>query len=165
MQLNGNFDEDLDMLTPIEELRNPERLDIDEYAKKCRIIGFLIVSNTLKLGPKIIYYYYNNESYLAKKLSFDPAALTEVLILAKHTKFIKGIYKNKALVQKVDMVDEMNRSTFGFILIELSGRGSVRKAQLLAERLEEFLGKNMNDKNLKKKIERTFSEICKEEHK
>ncbi|MGQ4891755.1 MAG: hypothetical protein ACP6IP_04610 [Candidatus Njordarchaeia archaeon] len=162
MQLNNDFSQNFDSPFTIGNLKEPERLEVDEFAKKCRVMGILIVSNTVELGPVIDYYYYDKGSYLAKKLAFDPAALTEVLILAKHTKFIRGIYKNKALVQQIDMKDEMDRKTFGYILIELDPRGSIRKAEKIAERLKDVFEKKSRGVNIRKEIEKALIDLCKD---
>ncbi len=143
----------------IEDFKSSEYVDIMNFARNCRIRGLLIVYNEADIGPYLRYYYYDDRSYIAKKYAFDPAALTELLILSKHTKIIKGVLKNRGIVVEFNLKDKFGRTTKGYVLIEIDGKGSLKKAEELANKICELIEKN-DSKALKSRIEGVFREYC-----
>ncbi len=142
----------------------PLALDIEGFALKYKVQGVIIVFNDANLGAVTKFYYYNNKSYMAKKFAFNPGALTELLILSKHTEIIQGIYKSKGLIKTFKMKDDFGRETLGYIFMEVSSRASIRKLskimEKLAQKIEQDFQNGTNDfKKLKEKIERTLNAL------
>ena len=142
----------------------PLELNIEDFALKYKVHGLIIVFNDANLGAITKFYYYSNKSYMAKKFAFNPGALTELLILSKHTEIIQGVYKSKGLIKTFKMKDEFGRETLGYIFMEVSSRASIRKLskimEKLAQKIEQELSNGNNDpQKLKEKIERTLNAL------